>query len=77
MKILEFSNSKCEVVGVLLEENNTIIINIYRPPNCKNENLSFSECLLKIQEFINEYNNKAENLIIYSDFNLDFIKWPD
>ena len=33
-KVLEFSNSKCEVVGVLLEKCETLIINAYRPPNC-------------------------------------------
>ena len=77
MKILEFSNNKCEVVGVLLEKHNTIIINVYRPPNCKSENICFSECLMKIQECLNIYSSKAGNLIICGDFNMDFIRWPD
>ena len=77
MKILEFSNGKCDVVGVLMEKDNTIIINVYRPPNCKEEDHSFQECLLKIQECINEYSSKAGNLIICGDLNFEFIKWPE
>ena len=53
-RVLEFSNSKCEVVGVLLEKCNTLILNVYRPPNCSDENVSFEECLERIQLTIND-----------------------
>ena len=53
-----------------------LIINAYRPPNCSEDRISFGECLEKIQLTINDYYKAASNLIVCSDFNFDFIKWP-
>ena len=76
-RVLEFSNSKCEVVGVLLEKCNTLILNIYRPPNCSEENVSFEECLERIQLTINDYSNAASHIILCGDLNFEFIEWPE
>ena len=75
-KVLEFSNSKCKMVGVLLEKCDTLVINVYRPPNCSEDRTSFGECLERIQLVINDYYKLASNLLLCGDFNFDFIKWP-
>ena len=61
-RVLDFSKSKCKVVGVLLEKCETLIINVYRPPNCSEDRTSFGECLEKIQLAINDYYKAASNL---------------
>ena len=72
-KVLEFSNGKCELVGVLLEKNDTLVINCYRPPDCCSESESFNECLDKIQLCMNDNSKDASNIILCGDFNFDFI----
>ena len=76
-RVLEFSNSKCEAVGVLLEKCDTLILNIYRPPNCSEENISFEECLERVQLAISDYSKAARNIILCGDLNFEFIKWPE
>lgn len=76
-KVLEFCNSKCEAVGVLLEKCHTLLINVYRPPNCSEENVSFEEYLERVQLTINDYSKAASNIVLYGDFNFEFIQWPD
>ena len=51
-------------MGVVLEKCDTLVINVYRPPNCSVDSKSFEECLERIQLTINDSSKAVSNLIL-------------
>ena len=66
-----FSNSYCEAAMAYNQENNFIIVAVYKPPDASAK--SFKECLEKIKSFKDKYEDA--NIIIFGDMNLKFIDW--
>ena len=75
MKIGEYSDGSCEVLGVLVKNIKTLIILTYRPPSSGNEE-SFNKVNDWIQAVINDHSSYVEDVILGGDMNFPFIEWP-
>ena len=67
-----FSNSYCEIAMIYNAHHNMVIAACYRPPLTPFD--KFDECLVKLQDFINNIGCTPE-LYIAGDFNLPFVDW--
>ena len=70
---LSWSNSVVDLCSVKLRSNDTLIINIYRPPDTENHQNAFEEALVKLEEILAQ--NETNNIIITGDFNFPTINW--
>ena len=67
----KFTNQYCEAAMAYSQQNELVIIAIYRPPGSPVK--YFKECLEKIQTFKNKYSDATT--IMLGDINLKFIDW--
>ena len=66
-----FSDKHCQAVLLYNETHNVIVVGVYRPPDTPL--VSFTNLMIKIQDFINKYNNP--DIIIQGDLNFPNVVW--
>ena len=72
----KFDNSVCEAVMCTINSVNTIVASVYRPPDTEDE--SFRTMIKYIQNYIDaESKSKHKTVLIFGDFNLPCIRWPN
>lgn len=71
--LLSFSNSVTEVQMLKIEHLNLVIIVIYRPPACTQNN--FTQILAMIKDKLNEMPAPLPNIVLMGDLNLPIIDW--
>ena len=54
--ILSYSNSYCNVLGLIFSDNSIANITVYRPPGCNND--SFMNCLNDLDKWLSELTKK-------------------
>ena len=62
---------------IKIHQINTMLINVYRPPDCKA--MKFSQVIETIKSILNntELNDtSAPSILMVGDFNFPFIQWP-
>ena len=70
---LAWSNSVVDMCSVKLKTNDTLVINIYRPPDTERHENAFEEALVKLEEILAK--NENNNIIITGDLNFPTIEW--
>ena len=66
-----WSNSVIDMCSIKMKNNDTLLINIYRPPDT--EAHEFEEALIKLEELLSRNDNN--NIIVTGDFNFPTIEW--
>ena len=72
-ELLAYSNDMCEVLCLELKEANTIVMTVYRPPNCFQSR--FQDVMEKINEIMEPYRHSSLEKVILGDFNFPGINW--
>ena len=75
--VAKHSNSYCETVVVKAKTLDTLVMCIYRPPDCNFAH--FKEALEVCQGAINNImkeDSKIRNILLFEDFNFPCISWP-
>ena len=75
--VASHSNSYCEIVAVKVKTLDTLLLCVYRPPDCTFD--KFREAINVCQESINKTmkeDTKVRNTLQLGDFNFPFISWP-
>ena len=74
--VKKFDDSICEAVMCSINSTNTIVASVYRPPDTQDE--SFRNMIQYIQDYIDsESKRKHKTILIFGDFNLPCIQWPN
>ena len=74
--VASHSKSYCEVVAVKVKTLNTLLLCVYRPPDCPYD--KFQDAIQFCQEAINKTikeDTKVQNVLQFGDFNFPFISW--
>jgi len=72
--ILSFSDEYCNLQIIKLPQNNLILINIYRPPDCPEQ--SFEKVVSKVRSTYYMLESPTPDVIMLGDFNFPKISWP-
>ena len=76
--ILSHSNGTCESLAIKVNNFESIVVCMYRPPDTKHE--MFEESLNVVQEAIDETmknDPKCKTIIQFGDYNFPFLSWPN
>lgn len=68
-----WSNTVVSMCAVKLKTNDTLIINMYRPPDADKHENAFEEALIKLEELLAK--NETNNIILTGDYNFPSIEW--
>ena len=70
-QLMSWSNSICEICAIEVQE--TILICIYRPPDCRNH--EFHEAIKELEDLLER--NDDKDIVIAGDFNFPNIRWKE
>lgn len=68
-----FSNGYCEGLALKLEEGNTAIVCMYRPPGTSTTN--FNDIIEWMNDWLNKFTDDSTNSLVFGDFNFPYLKW--
>ena len=68
-----WSNKVVSMCAVKLKTNDTLIINMYRPPDTDKHENAFEEALIKLEDLLSK--SETNNIILTGDFNFPTIQW--
>lgn len=72
--LIAYSNSKAEMLALLIKELKQIVVIIYRPPDTsENESQAVID---KLENILKNTSNPATEILILGDFNMPPITWP-
>ena len=72
-KTLTFDNDVCEAVGVFIENENTVLISLYRPPD--SNSIKYFECIDTIKSWLSTVCTHDTSILVSGDFNFRHLKW--
>nr|XP_053651724.1 uncharacterized protein LOC128701829 [Cherax quadricarinatus] len=72
-ELLNASNDVVEVLAVKVENQNLVIVVVYKPPDATSQ--QFQEQLLKNDHCLENLPAPAPNILLLGDFNLRHLKW--